>query len=150
MEIIRGKSGTLLGKCMGFMTTLKALGSLTINKKKCSDALTTDMLATDLAYYLVRKGLPFREAHHLAGKVVTFAESEGLSLCDVPLEKLQEISQIFKKDVEYIWDFKRSVEQYKVIGGTSTFALCHQINSLRHWLRESNIQSLVVEEHVKV
>ncbi|XP_043674516.1 argininosuccinate lyase isoform X2 [Vespula pensylvanica] len=179
MEIIRGKSGTLLGKCMGFMTTLKgipstynkdlqedkealfsafdtldniffimekALGSLTINKKKCSDALTTDMLATDLAYYLVRKGLPFREAHHLAGKVVTFAESKGLSLCDVPLEKLQEISQIFKKDVEYIWDFKRSVEQYNVIGGTSTFALCHQINSLRHWLRESNVQSLVVEE----
>lgn len=35
--------------------------------------------------------LPFREAHHLAGKVVNFAESEGLSLCDVPLEKLKKI-----------------------------------------------------------
>ncbi|XP_046824518.1 argininosuccinate lyase [Vespa crabro] len=172
MEIIRGKSGTLLGKCMGFMTTLKgipstynkdlqedkealfstfdtlnniffimekALRSLTINKEKCSDALTTDMLSTDLAYYLVKKGLPFREAHHLAGKVVTFAESESLSLCDVPLEKLQKICQIFEKDVECIWDFRKSIEQYNVIGGTSTLALRQQIDSLQHWLQESNI-----------
>ncbi|XP_015177863.1 PREDICTED: argininosuccinate lyase [Polistes dominula] len=181
MELIRGKSGTLLGKCTGFMTTLKgipstynkdlqedkealfstidtlnniflivekALSSLTINKKKCNDALTTDMLATDLAYYLVRKGLPFREAHHLAGKVVNFAESEGIPLCDVPLEKLQKISHIFEKDVQCIWDFKRSVEQYDVIGGTSSLALRQQIDSIRLWLKKSFVQSVELHEDV--
>lgn len=40
-----------------FFIVDKALGSLTINREKCRDALTTDMLATDLAYYLVRKGV---------------------------------------------------------------------------------------------
>ncbi|KAI4498199.1 hypothetical protein M0802_006685 [Mischocyttarus mexicanus] len=181
MELIRGKSGTLLGKCIGFMTTLKgipstynkdlqedkevlfsvidtldsifliiekALGSLTINKDKCRDALTTDMLATDLAYYLVRKGLPFREAHHLAGKVVTFAESKEIPLCDVPLERLQEISYMFEKDVKSIWDFKKSIEQYDVIGGTSSSALNQQINSIRLWLRESFVRSEM--SHVKI
>ncbi|XP_014613938.1 PREDICTED: argininosuccinate lyase isoform X1 [Polistes canadensis] len=179
MELIRGKSGTLLGKCIGFMTTLKgipstynkdlqedkealfsaidtlnsifliiekALGSLTINKEKCRDALTTDMLATDLAYYLVRKGLPFREAHHLAGKVVTCAESEEIPLCEMPLEKLQKISRIFEKDVHCIWDFKRSVEQYDVIGGTSSLALSQQIDSIRLWLRESFVESIGANE----
>lgn len=179
MELIRGKSGTLLGKCVGFMTTLKgipssynkdlqedkealfsaidtlesvfsniskALTSLTINQKKCNDALTADMLATDLAYYLVRKGVLFREAHHLAGRVVAFAELENTPLYEIPLEKLQEISHSFEKDVQYVWDFKKSVEQYDVIGGTSTSALHEQIDSLRSWLRESNLSSVVVKE----
>lgn len=48
--------------------------------------------------------------------------------------------------MEYIWDFKKSVEQYNVIGGTSTLALRQQIDSLRDWLRESNVQSVVVKE----
>lgn len=44
------------------------LSTLTVNKKRCEEALSSDMLATDLAYYLVRKGVPFREAHSLSGK----------------------------------------------------------------------------------
>ncbi|KAK2578651.1 hypothetical protein KPH14_012140 [Odynerus spinipes] len=179
MELIRGKSGTLLGKCTGFLAILKgipstynkdlqedketlfsaidtlesvlcnverAVASLTVNQRKCNDALTADMLATDLAYYLVRKGIPFREAHHLAGKVVAFSESEGVPLYEVPIEKLQEISRIFEKDVQHIWDFKKSVEQYDVIGGTSSFALREQIDSLRLWLRESSVSSVVAKE----
>lgn len=44
------------------------LSTLTVNREKCDAALSPDMLATDLAYYLVRKGVPFRTAHSLSGK----------------------------------------------------------------------------------
>lgn len=47
------------------------------------------MLATDLAYYLVRKGVPFREAHHVAGKIVAQAEKKGVLLHDLTLEELK-------------------------------------------------------------
>lgn len=82
----------------------------------------------------------------MAGRVVAFAELKNTPLYEIPLEKLQEISHSFEKDVQYVWDFKKSVEQYDVIGGTSTSALHEQIDSLRSWLRESNLSSVVVKE----
>ncbi|XP_031826180.1 argininosuccinate lyase isoform X2 [Nomia melanderi] len=171
MELIRGKSGTLLGKCMGFMATLKGipstynkdlqedkealfstfdtinsmivivtkvLATVEVNQRKCVDALAPSMLATDLAYYLVRKGIPFREAHHLAGNVVVLAESLGVSIFELTLEQLQTVSRIFEDDVMKIWNFTNSVEQYRVDGGTSTAALKEQINNLQSWLQQSN------------
>lgn len=47
------------------------------------------MLATDLAYYLVRKDVPFREAHHIAGRIVTEAEKRNVLLSDFTLEELR-------------------------------------------------------------
>lgn len=49
------------------------------------------MLATDLAYYLVRKGVAFREAHHIAGQVVSTAEKKGILIHDLTLEELKNI-----------------------------------------------------------
>lgn len=47
------------------------------------------MLATDLAYYLVRKGVAFREAHHISGRIVGEAEKKGVYLFDLTLEELK-------------------------------------------------------------
>ncbi|KAK1121317.1 hypothetical protein K0M31_010617 [Melipona bicolor] len=171
MELIRGKTGTLLGKCMGFMATLKGIPStynkdlqedkealfssvdvlncmfvvitgvlktLKVNNRKCAEALSSDMLATDIAYYLVRKGIPFREAHHLTGKVVALSESLGVSLCELTLEQLQTVSEKFEEDVMQLWNFFNSVEQYNVTGGTSTSAIIEQISNLRAWLQQAN------------
>ncbi|XP_076243317.1 argininosuccinate lyase [Calliopsis andreniformis] len=172
MELIRGKSGTLLGKCVGFMTTLKgipstynkdlqedkealfstfdtldsaliivtrALDTVEVNKRKCKRALAPSMLTTDMAYYLVRKGIPFRDAHYLTGKVVALSESLHVPLCDLSLEQLQTVSEAFEEDVLQIWNFDSSVEQYKVIGGTSTTAVEEQIKDLRIWLQQCNL-----------
>lgn len=49
------------------------------------------MLATDIAYYLVRKSVPFRTAHHIAGRVVAEAEKKNVTICDLTLEELREI-----------------------------------------------------------
>ncbi|XP_017753212.1 PREDICTED: argininosuccinate lyase isoform X2 [Eufriesea mexicana] len=171
MELIRGKAGTLLGKCMGFMTTLKgipstynkdlqedkealfstcdilnnifvvmtgALNTLEVNNRKCADALTSNMLATDMTYYLIRKGIPFRDAHYLSGKVIALSDSFEVSPCELTLEQLQTVSEMFQEDVMQIWNFSNSIEQYKVAGGTSTLALREQINNLRTWLQQYN------------
>jgi argininosuccinate lyase len=57
------------------------------------------MNATDAADYLVSKGLPFREAHEVIGKLVAYCVEKGCNLEDVPLEKLKEFSPLFEEDI---------------------------------------------------
>lgn len=61
----------------------RVLATLTVFPEKMLAALSPDMLATDLAEYLVRKGVPFRETHHISGRVVALAEKEN-----IPMDKL--------------------------------------------------------------
>ncbi|XP_066997613.2 argininosuccinate lyase [Anabrus simplex] len=110
------------------------LSSLKVDKVRCTSALSPDMLATDIAYYLVRKGIPFREAHHLAGKVVAEAEKKNMSIMDLPLEELKTISATFEDDSKDIWHYENSVEQYQSTGGTSLSSIEQQTIELNKWL----------------
>ncbi|KAM3600803.1 uncharacterized protein V6R79_002709 [Siganus canaliculatus] len=113
----------------GVMSTLK------INQAVMEAALSPDMLATDLAYYLVRKGVPFREAHGLSGKAVFTAESKNIALNQLTAEDLSAISPLFESDVSSVWDYRSSVEQYKAPGGTAKSSVTAQVEHLRNWLR---------------
>ena len=73
--------------------------------------------ATDLADYLVKKGLPFRETHAISGKLVHYCIENGISLLDVPLDKLKEFSPAFEEDVYDAISLKTCVEGRKLIGG---------------------------------
>ena len=73
--------------------------------------------ATDLADYLVKKGLPFRETHAISGKLVHYCIENGISLADVPLDKLKEFSPAFEEDVYDAISLKTCVEGRKLIGG---------------------------------
>ncbi len=97
-------------------------------------ALTAEMLATDLAEYLVRKGVPFRDTHHIAGAAVSMAELQGIPISELELEDLQRLHDAFEEDVEDVWDFERSVEQRDVAGGTSRRAILAQIAQLQRWM----------------
>ena len=81
-------------------------------------ALGDELLATDLADWLVRRGVPFRQSHHVVGRVVRRAEELNCALSALPLAELQAISPIFTADVATVWDMEQSVEQRAVIGGT--------------------------------
>jgi argininosuccinate lyase len=70
----------------------------------------------DLAEYLVRKGVPFRETHHVSGRVVKFAENEGVQMDKLSLKQLQEIDPRFGEDVLKCFDYKKSVEFKKCAG----------------------------------
>lgn len=110
--------------------------SLTINANRMQKALIDEMLATDLADYLVRKGLPFRQSHHIVGQVVRKAIAQGCALRDLPLQDLQTVSSLFSDDVTHILDFRHAVEQRDVPGGTSTSSVLAQIKKAQTLLAE--------------
>lgn len=93
-------------------------------------ALTTDMLATDLADYLVRKGIPFRETHHISGSAVKMSEDKRCELSDLTLADLRTLHNAFEDDVKDVWDMEQSVERRNATGGTSRRAVNDQVSRL--------------------
>ena len=104
------------------------IATLTPNKDKLEETLCPEMLATDLADYLVRKGVPFRETHHISGAAVRKSEELGVPLDKLTLEQLQSIDSRFEPDVMEVWDYVMSVERKSSIGGTSKAMVQKQIN----------------------
>lgn len=94
-------------------------------------ALDENLLATELADYLVGKKMPFRAAHHVVGQVVKAAEDQGLALSVLPLETYQAISPLFEADVFEWLDFDAAVEKRQSTGGTSANAVMAQIKAAK-------------------
>lgn len=112
------------------------LSTLTINPIKMKAALSIEMLATDLAEYLVRKGVPFRETHHISGHAVRMAEERGVGMDQLTLEDFKSLHFAFEADVAQVWDFERSIEQRSSVGGTSKSSVLFQIKQLREFLSQ--------------
>lgn len=112
------------------------LATLKIFPEKMKAALTPDMLATDLAEYLVRKGVPFRETHHISGRVVAKAEEVGRPMDTLSVKELQGIDSRFGDDVKSVFDYDRSVEQRTASGGASKKAVREQIEVLKQTLTQ--------------
>ncbi|KAK9452967.1 L-Aspartase-like protein [Dipodascopsis uninucleata] len=108
------------------------ISTLSADKEKMLAALTPDMLATDLADYLVRKGVPFRETHHISGSVVRLAEETGIPIDKLSLEQLKSVDARFSADVhQEVFDYEKSVERRTAIGGTSKSAILDQVARIR-------------------
>ncbi len=88
--------------------------TLKLNPDKMRAALDPDMLATDLADYLVLKGMPFREAHHVSGRAVRLAAEQGIKLPELSLESLRVLSDLFDSDVVQVFDFEASVKRREI------------------------------------
>lgn len=104
---------------------------------RLQNALDDAMLATDLADYLVRKGIPFRKAHHLIGKAVTIAERKGVNLSDLTVSEYREIHDAFGEDLYQVFDFTHAVDAKDSIGGTSRRSVKVQLEQAREHLQES-------------
>jgi argininosuccinate lyase len=109
--------------------------TLQVNPDKMRAALVEEMLATDLADYLVKKGMPFRQAHHAAGQAVYAAQTQGIPLSRLSLETLRGISDLFTADVTEVFDFAASVAARKVFGGPAPSAVREQIALARESLK---------------
>ena len=103
------------------------VGSLQLKDEAMAAALTDDLLATDLADYLVGKGVPFRRSHHIVGQVVRLAAERGVSLSQLPLSALRGVSEFFGEDVAQVFDYARSVARRNSYGGTAPEAVRAQI-----------------------
>jgi argininosuccinate lyase len=114
-----------------------ALETINFNEKKMLAAIDSSTLATDLADYLVRKGIPFREAHGMVGKAVILAVEKGVSLENLALEDWQVLGP-FDESVYQVFDPMKSVEQKISTGGTSPQSVEMQIIKAKTNLKEIN------------
>ncbi|CAG7949642.1 unnamed protein product [Penicillium nalgiovense] len=110
------------------------LSTLTVIPEKMIAALAPEMLATEIADYLVRKGVPFREGHHISGRVVALAENTNVPMDTLSLKQLQEVDARFDADVQACLDYERAVELKDAIGGTSKRAVLEQTAVLKNLL----------------
>ncbi|HET6400774.1 MAG TPA: argininosuccinate lyase [Candidatus Kapabacteria bacterium] len=96
------------------------LRETTFNRERMEAAVRGgDLMATELADYLARKGLPFREAHHIAGQIVASAEARTMNLDAMPLQDYRAFSELFEADIFEYLDPWRSVREKKSIGSTN-------------------------------
>lgn len=96
------------------------LPALTINVSKMEEAARDpNLLATDLAEYLVKKGLPFREAHEAVGKLVAHALDARIPLNRISVMEMKTISPLFTEDVASVFDVRHSLAQRRAVGAPS-------------------------------
>jgi argininosuccinate lyase len=110
------------------------ISTLKINSTAMQNALSPDMLATDLAEYLVRKGVPFRDTHHISGQVVALAEKKGVPMDKLSLAELQGVDKRFGDDIGKVFNYNTSVDQRVSTGGTSKTAVLKQVQVLHKLL----------------
>ncbi len=153
-ELIRGKSGRLIGNLVALLTVLKGLpmtynrdlqedkerlfdtadtvraavrlcGTMlthtSVNREACRKAAVDPaLLATDLADYLVRKGLPFRQAHHAVGALVALGERLGKPLGQLSLAELRSVEPKFAADALKVFDLQKAMARRQLTGAPGT------------------------------
>ncbi len=106
-----------------------------VNRAACAAAAGDPaLLATDLADYLVRKGRPFRQAHHVVGAVVALAEKLGKPLNRLTLAELQLVDKIFGRDALGVFDLQRAMAKRNLIGAPGTKEVAKQLARWREQL----------------
>lgn len=160
-ELIRGKSGRVVGDLVALLVTLKSL-PLAYNKDLqedkqgamdaadtledcyvCAAGMVTTMAlhpdamleqakkgylaATDVADYLAKKGMPFRNAHEVVGHLVLLCDQRGCGLEDLSLEDFRAESQLFEADIMDCLDLPAIVDARCTFGGTASSAVKEQM-----------------------
>jgi len=96
------------------------LRNVEVKEERMRNAASQGLMnATELADYLVRQGVPFREAHETAGRAVRLAIEQGVELLELPLEKLQSISNRFGADLAEALSLESTLKTKSQTGGTS-------------------------------
>ena len=114
------------------------LETITVNKDKMLKACEEGFLnATDVADYLVKKNVPFRDAHEASGRAVKYCIENNLTLNSMKLDEYKKISSLFENDLYSAIDIKNSLESRKVIGGPSKEALEKVILIEEEWINKN-------------
>ena len=115
----------------------KMIGTIKLNRDRLREAVFQGfMTATDMADYLVMKGVPFREAHEVVGRVVSFCIKSHKLLSDLTLHELQRFSKGFKKDIFNFIKVEKSVDRKNVIGGTSKKQVLKRLTEIEKTIKD--------------
>ncbi|HEV2695074.1 MAG TPA: argininosuccinate lyase [Verrucomicrobiae bacterium] len=107
----------------------------TVNERACAAAASDPaLLATDLADYLVRKGMAFRPAHHVVGAVVALAEKSGKLLNQLTLAELQSVDKTFSRDALGVFNLKTAMAKRNITGAPGTKEVAKQLGRWRQKL----------------
>jgi argininosuccinate lyase len=111
------------------------LRHVTVNRDRCQRAASDPaLLATDLADYLVRRGVPFRQAHHAVGAAVALAEKTGRALNELTLAELQRVDKHFDRDALAVFDLKTAMAKRNLPGAPGTREVARQLARWRKLL----------------
>ncbi len=106
-----------------------------VNRAACDHAANDPaLLATDLADYLVKKGMPFRQAHHVVGAVVALAEKTGKLLNRLTLAELQFVDKTFGRDALGVFNLQRAMAKRNLTGAPGTKEVAKQLARWREQL----------------
>ncbi|NPV85140.1 MAG: argininosuccinate lyase [Anaerolineae bacterium] len=111
-----------------------AVETITPCPEKMLSAIDDSMMATDLADYLVSKGVPFREAHKLSAQAVSLAATKGLALSALSIDDFKSLYPAIENDVLEVFDPWKSIERRNAIGGTSPLMVKMQLEQARNTL----------------
>jgi argininosuccinate lyase len=168
LELLRGKSGRVIGHNVGLLTMIKGLPlaynkdmqedkqavfdcvdtvtislkaaaivieNLVVNKDTAREAATHGYLnATELADYLVKKGVPFRTAHETVGKAVLSAIDENKELGELTLDELRQFSRDIGEDVFDALSLESTLASKSIVGGTSPKRVAEALRTARNYL----------------
>ncbi len=111
---------------------IEMISGITVNSGRMKDAVYSNFsTATDLADYLVRKGLPFRECHEISGSIVRYCETEGKDFFKLSLDELKKFSTVFDEEIIKILDPADAAERKLSSGSTSKIEIMKQIEVLK-------------------
>jgi argininosuccinate lyase len=108
-----------------------ALAAARFRPERMRAVMDAQLLATDLADWLVRRGVPFRTTHEVVGRLVRRAEERGVPLSALELEELRAEHETFDADVFEVFDWQTSVDARDASGGTSRRAVVAQLDEAR-------------------
>ena len=111
------------------------LNTVTVNKEKIFDSMKYGFLnATDVADYLAKHGVPFRQAHKIVGEIVSYCENKKIAIEDMTLSEFQNFSKIFKDDIQNEITIENCVNKRNSFGGTSIQNVKMQIKNAKLFL----------------
>ena len=170
LELIRGKTGRVLGHHFGWLTTMKGLPSgynkdlqedkealfdaertalnsvhaativvntLELREKQAETAASGMLLATDVADYLVKRGLPFRTAHEVVGGIVRELVDRGQDFEALTLNEWRAYHELFGDDIVDQISTRGSIEARQTPQSTNPDAVTRSLAELRAWLRRT-------------
>jgi argininosuccinate lyase len=171
LELVRGKSGRVIGRLTGWLTTMKGLpigyskdlqedkealfdaedtlaasldasasvvNGLVLNRSATERGASGLLLATDVADYLVAKGLPFRDAHAVVGSLVRRLVREGRSFASMGIDEWRQESPLFDADVRAVITPAASIGRKRTPQSTHPDAVTAALLEVRDWLRSAN------------
>ena len=126
---------TTLLSLQTFNGMIKTMKVKKANMKKSASGGFTN--ATDVADYLVKKGMAFRNAHEIVGKIVLHCIDKDIAIDDLSMEEFKNFSPIFEEDIYNAIDLLTCVEERSVIGGPSSLSVKMQIEVLKKFIKEN-------------